>query len=320
MALINCPECGEKISSTSTQCVHCGCSIKICPECNEVYKGDIAECEKCGFRFVKSETTGESASKKNCIDAYNNWKSSGMNVVFHLSSVIAFCIVLLGAILAIVAVVKFDKWINAVGKDDIEALMNTSDVKDSIKTLFVFDFLLLAISEIYRVCSRLLGSQSLRKWFDDNGMDLSSSIKEYLSSNNFSIMTKQRLKGESAVIAKLIDAYMLGDIVYREKCRIRSIICCILNIGFSLLELIFLFENLKNVMQKVVIYGLNGLKELSWSDVTKWWMLIVSIVGTIIIGLCLDDNANRLMKKRNEFVKCNMADVYANYSNYLKIK
>ena len=53
MAVINCPECNEKISNTVKQCVHCGASIVICPECGTAFVEGVKLCTECGYEFKK---------------------------------------------------------------------------------------------------------------------------------------------------------------------------------------------------------------------------------------------------------------------------
>lgn len=59
MALINCPECTQKISDQSVSCTNCGLptskmrfSIK-CPECSKFNINQSTSCTSCGFPLVK---------------------------------------------------------------------------------------------------------------------------------------------------------------------------------------------------------------------------------------------------------------------------
>lgn len=60
MAIIRCPECGGQISSTTENCVHCGCRITVCPDCGKVYCGNIKICTACGANL-----SGEIINNKN---------------------------------------------------------------------------------------------------------------------------------------------------------------------------------------------------------------------------------------------------------------
>ena len=55
MSLIKCPECGQMISSTTKQCVHCGCKISFCNECGNVLVGDVKQCPNCGAPIEAEE-------------------------------------------------------------------------------------------------------------------------------------------------------------------------------------------------------------------------------------------------------------------------
>lgn len=58
MAIIICPSCGGKISTTRTTCIHCGYKLeakKVCPECEESIDANASECPVCGYIFNHSE-------------------------------------------------------------------------------------------------------------------------------------------------------------------------------------------------------------------------------------------------------------------------
>lgn len=55
MSLIKCPECRQMISSTTRQCVHCGCKISFCNECGNVLVGDVKQCPNCGAPIKAEE-------------------------------------------------------------------------------------------------------------------------------------------------------------------------------------------------------------------------------------------------------------------------
>ena len=67
MALINCPECGQKISDKASACIHCGCPIeknKTCPECGSVVNESDTVCKTCGFPFETQVITTENTEIK----------------------------------------------------------------------------------------------------------------------------------------------------------------------------------------------------------------------------------------------------------------
>ena len=52
MALIDCPECGQKISDTASHCIHCGVKINVCPECKTISLGTATFCSVCGYNLA----------------------------------------------------------------------------------------------------------------------------------------------------------------------------------------------------------------------------------------------------------------------------
>lgn len=57
MALIECPECGKKISDQAKMCPHCGMPLEktiICPECGEEISSAEKNCPACGFPVKKN--------------------------------------------------------------------------------------------------------------------------------------------------------------------------------------------------------------------------------------------------------------------------
>lgn len=69
MAIINCPECGNSISTKAVSCVKCGfplSEIFICPECNNVEaKNDAGVCSKCGCPIDENTNSNQETNKAN---------------------------------------------------------------------------------------------------------------------------------------------------------------------------------------------------------------------------------------------------------------
>ncbi|MDD6485268.1 MAG: zinc ribbon domain-containing protein [Clostridiales bacterium] len=65
MALIECPECGGKVSDKAPTCIHCGYplqeqteqQIRYCPYCGKTNNIESTFCGYCGKSFVKSEAS-----------------------------------------------------------------------------------------------------------------------------------------------------------------------------------------------------------------------------------------------------------------------
>lgn len=75
MALITCPECGNKISDNSGVCVHCGYRFKICPTCKNVCAENTPVCGACGHDFINGYGNVQNVSETN--------RSGGSNAMIY---------------------------------------------------------------------------------------------------------------------------------------------------------------------------------------------------------------------------------------------
>ena len=86
MAILNCPECGEKISSTAKQCVHCGCKITVCSECGKVILGERGTCPDCGFKIDNEKKNDTTNKYGDLSEIVNEWKAENNLLAFVLNN------------------------------------------------------------------------------------------------------------------------------------------------------------------------------------------------------------------------------------------
>ena len=95
MALVNCPECGNEISSKASVCPHCGVKISNCPECGYTYIGQTDCCPSCGKIFSLHNRNEETLQTK--YKAYLT-VDEGAEKVFKIltvaAQIIAFALIL----------------------------------------------------------------------------------------------------------------------------------------------------------------------------------------------------------------------------------
>lgn len=165
MALIKCPECGQSVSNSAGQCVHCGCKFTVCPECGKIYIGMAVICENCGYRFVKKEThvkakndTVENDSEivdSNIVAAWKKRSPLDKTVLraMHIFKYVAIVLVL-GLI--VLAIIKYIIWINS---DAYEAFLKQEQTYKSILVCviigIIIDFLRESVDEINDIYSQL---------------------------------------------------------------------------------------------------------------------------------------------------------------------
>ena len=79
MAIVICPECNKKISTTTTKCIHCGAKIKFCPDCDSAVLEEDKKCPECGYKFVVAENKENTADQKNDTEKQENGVSDTDN-------------------------------------------------------------------------------------------------------------------------------------------------------------------------------------------------------------------------------------------------
>lgn len=108
MALINCPECGHRISDQSTSCINCGLpSSKMiliinCPECSEPVYSQAPSCSNCGCPIAKLASLEEDSPSykdlnlfkevdlENDLEEQRESKLSGYTIIFIISCIVIY--------------------------------------------------------------------------------------------------------------------------------------------------------------------------------------------------------------------------------------
>ena len=82
MALIECPECGGKVSDKATVCIHCGYplhkqeehvqQIQYCPYCGKINSSESKFCGYCGKTFVQQPTEVAPSPETDIMSYKNN--------------------------------------------------------------------------------------------------------------------------------------------------------------------------------------------------------------------------------------------------------
>lgn len=137
MALINCPECGNQISSNARHCIHCGCTFSVCHECNNVSVGDVSYCPQCGYVFKKENIINTTVTEENSQigeDIFKSWlKSSPVDsTIMRALKIIKFVLYFIPVIFLAVLVTSFTSWQNA---DELEKLLTFTKTTKTLKSM-----------------------------------------------------------------------------------------------------------------------------------------------------------------------------------------
>ena len=171
MALITCPECGGKMSSTVDSCIHCGAKIKVCPECNELIVGDEVSCKKCGW---KPEKKTEEQKDNSFVSLAEN----GVNKIVatnRIFSVFGIFLLLIGGFLMlypIITIITFD-----VERNNLLDLISLSE---SIESFVIPGMICLIINGILKATGKLVSVQKCNNWLLQERVNVISALSKYL--------------------------------------------------------------------------------------------------------------------------------------------
>ena len=71
MALVDCSDCGERISDKAERCIHCGCPVAQridCPECGKSTDSASGSCQHCGYPLTAEPVAKEAPKAQSAVD------------------------------------------------------------------------------------------------------------------------------------------------------------------------------------------------------------------------------------------------------------
>ena len=277
MAIINCPECNEKISDTVTQCVHCGSKIIVCPECKAVYINDQQNCSNCGFAFKKEQSHKEETQKteyKNAKEVYYDWEKTNKMSKIKLDMWLIFAAI--GLI--IWAVVKLLTW------DSVTDLAETSDLRDNIQLLLILAGISYVGSNIYAYfIFTVKRRESFLDWSKSNNVSLPSMITSTIDMD-FDAMTLEKALDyiSSAEYCLLAEIYKKNFILLSKEKKYRAMSTVLSAVAVVFLYM-FLFNNAEIYIQAELFKSdLLGNPGFKFSMMEDWWMLIAGVVFMVL--------------------------------------
>lgn len=315
MALILCPECGEKISDKAKNCVHCGCKITVCPECGNATAGDVKTCSICGF-VIEQEKREEKVGSKEKMDNAKNinkvfCKNSPIANVFSNKIANVINIVLIAAVLLFAgfAIIGFLVW---VGNGDF---LSAQDTINTTKTLLIIATITMIILYAYGQLSEYLYTLLFSRFLDENKIDSISAITESLNVD-FDKMTLDAAGELSSDIRETINATVIQkSVVYKTQKTKNSIIKVFIFAIFAIFICAFLIDVASVWGGTVMLLGKNHF-ELSLIE--NWWLLVVAVIALvvgIIWGKIVESSETKAV---DSWVKKNIPNQYKQYERKVK--
>lgn len=278
MALVKCPDCNERVSSTAEKCVHCGCSLSVCPDCGKVSPGGTDFCSSCGFNFKKAEKKKRVGAFKEFLDY---WKANRPGDSLF-SRIIPIIFAVMGVAFITFAVMAVTNVLRLGYNDDCEKIFKIG-ISVTVSVIFsVIFFILLIASSILHFA---FVPYKCGAFIRDNEIDITDSaarLKELPKS-------KRTSKNNREIRAFYVSEFPreLSDAV-----KIRSI-CGVFYIVSLIIACVFLNEGINEFMV---------LKAFSDAEATLIgtvdWILLLIPGGIIVITLAVDIIA-AVMFRRN---------------------
>ncbi len=141
--MVNCPECGNQISSNAGQCVHCGSKFTYCPECQRATAGVVSQCTNCGYKFAGNIASDirrdieEEFFETQDLDLFKAWQKSMPHDKKILTGFKYIKIILnvFPVVLIVIAVIILMSWKNF--KQPLEQVASVKGLQSGIQALIV---------------------------------------------------------------------------------------------------------------------------------------------------------------------------------------
>lgn len=316
MSIIKCPDCEKDISSTSKQCIHCGCIFTVCPECETIFSGKISECKECGYKFKNDNSTKPSEEKEYTIlNAYS--KSENENSIFKIATnggvAIGLCI--LSIVLALTAFIGTLTWGNYSSSEALDTLAKYQSTLSSRKTLYIFAALAFSASSLLIQFQLYLRNSNFQSFANRYGLNLLT-----LCDNEFKVgfdkVVLATLGDRFVAISAAISAMLYDENIYQKDKELKDAIFAAGGTAVSAFALcIFAIKNTDLYMKAKFM---SSSAEFGFSDFKLVWLLIAAIVIYVIKTIISNRNDKKAELERTNWVKNHLPQHLDNYTKYIK--
>ena len=312
MAIIHCPECNEKISSTVSQCVHCGVKIAVCPECEKIYAEHPDKCSECGYVFNEKTVKVEKHEKKEEVftatELKRRWKSE--NPIHYIVEYADLVLTIIGFAFMAIALIKFSSWSKSSGLD---SLISANDIFDTTKTLYVISAIFLILSEICKEIEPSLTSAMLSTWVGIKKISFLEAIKNTFSADYSKTVEEEREKSDKDLRSVIDTAFFSNDYLSRNKRIFSHAISAIIFTISEILFFTFIIHNFEIIFKAEILKSeALGIDGWSFSMIENWWQPIVCVVLVVVRYFYKKFVKGQMDKKRMEWFEKNLPDCEEN--------
>ncbi|MBE6635479.1 MAG: zinc ribbon domain-containing protein [Ruminococcaceae bacterium] len=314
MAVIVCPECGEKISDTVKNCIHCGCKINLCPECGGISVGDANSCPTCGYVWKSENEDGKSkktdVNLKETTDVYDRWRSENpIRVVYGTKAIntIAFA----GSLIFIG--LAFLKMFLDINNDNF--ILKFSGSLSGVKTLLIFSAVMAGLRVLLNKMRSHIAACDMSAWLRMNKINAESIVNSTLELK-FSNMTIDSLEQYHIATELVLEGATYAE---NKKAISKDRILLLTNAAIEIISIIFVaMFAISNVEVYMTTAYLVGSSSYEISMLTDLWMIITAGVA-LFVGWFFDDYVKKQVGlKKDTWINTHMPDKARKYEKYIK--
>lgn len=312
MAIINCPECNEKISSTVDHCIHCGVKITVCPECEKIFTTDQSVCPECGYTIRKKEPHQEEIfdEKTDTIkETVTQWKSEVLiGQLWNKSSIIILIEGLLSYVPFFLAFLELFNWSD---------VLNYSSVLKNVNGYIIASTIILWLVSICDgIYQKYIAHILFSSWIKNKKIDLPKIIRADFAQNLEKIVPEEWQQTapfwDFALKSELYDKHFASK---NKRYMLELALLALSTVKYLLLGY-FLTKNVEVYMQGVFWYG--SKFAFDFSIVENWWMLIGYAIISIFQHVYASTVNKQLEKQQIEWMNKTMPENTKKYEVYVK--
>ena len=300
MALIKCPECGNSVSSTAEQCIHCGYKFRCCPECGEILVGAPESCGNCGFIFEK-EIKQEKASE-NVKDVFMEWMAEKQKNESKRRILLWVSLLLCLSTVVILGLWKYG--------NPVEALFRFSLVRASVIVISVASAILYFVYIYRKKNDEYADVISLMSFMKKNDLDGTKIIKEY-SETTFMGKTVDQIKKERELSQTVLTVLTLREnvIMNARYQRFINFYCFLSFVTHAVVE-VFMVINIIGFIDHAL-----WLKGTYFDSFKCVWLLAVGMGAVILRIVLFMINDSRLKSCTDAWLKKDLPEYEENFKN-----
>lgn len=312
MAIITCPECNEKISDTTNQCIHCGAKITVCPECGGAFAADFDRCPVCGYIIKQKPITEESAvnnQTESTEDIVKYWSSGNfMRKLWNEKSMISRLINNAWSIFF---------WISLIELTNMANPLNYVSIVNSIDSyILLAAFIAILSSIIYTMYAQYYAYLNFFKWTKTYKKNCINAINNDLS-QDLSTIALEELQKKAPYWNFVLKSELYSNNI---SARSKKLTFNFIKIILTAISAFFLASFASGIVNTIIpAWAWMGSEfEFEFSMIPDWWKAIASLATALVIPIYDTIVTKKIEKLQLELMNETMPQNIEKYNTYIK--